>query len=100
MFHIHPGTSDCVLELMIATQLKGLGSRRKQRMQATPVATSCQLRHGKMATRSYGYPRPENHHMPYNIAALPNLQKALARKGGRRTANELLPYSLSLMSYS
>ena len=69
-------------------------------MQAAPVATGCQLCHGKMVTRSYGHLRLENRHMPYNVAALPNLQKALARKRARRTANELLPYSLSLMSYS
>ena len=56
--------------------------------------------HRRVATRSYGHLRPENRHMPYNVAALPNLQKALARKGARRTANELFPYSLSLMSYS
>ena len=32
--------------------------------------------------------------MPYYVAAFPNLQKALARKGVRRTANELLSFSL------
>ena len=30
MFRIHPGTSDHVVELMIATQLKGLGGRRNK----------------------------------------------------------------------
>ena len=54
----------------------------------------------KMATRSYGHLRPENRHMPYYVAAFPNLQKALARKGARRTADELLSYSLSFVSYS
>ena len=44
--------------------------------------------------------RPENCHMPYYVAALPNLQKALARKRARRTANDLLPYFLSFLSYS
>ena len=94
---MHPGTSDRVVELMIATQLKGLGGRRNK--QCRPVTTGCQLRHEKMATRNYGHLRPENCHMPYYLAAFPNLQKALARKGAR-TVNELLSYSLSFVSCS
>ena len=98
MSRMHPGTSYRVVELMIATQLKGLGGRRNK--ECRPVATGCQIRHGKMATHSYGRLSPENRHMPYYVAAFPNLQKALARKGARRTANELLSYSLSFVSYS
>ena len=88
MSRMHPGTSYRVVELMIATQLKRIRRPKKQRMQAG--CNGCQLRHGKMATRSYGRLSPENRHMPYYVAAFPNLKKALARKGSRRTANELL----------
>ena len=98
MSRMHPGTSDRVVELMFETQLKGLGGRRDK--QCRPVATGWQLRHGEMATHSYGHRRPENRHMPYYVAAFSNLQKALARNGTRRTANELVYYSLSFVSYN
>ena len=46
-FHMHPGTSDRAAELMVEMQLKGLGGLRNK--QCRPVATGCQLHHGKMA---------------------------------------------------
>ena len=50
MSRMHPGKYYRVVEVMIATQLKGLGGRRNK--ECRPVATGCQLRHEKTATRS------------------------------------------------
>ena len=86
MSRMHPGTSYRVVELMIATQLKGLGGRRNKECssECRPVATGCQLRHGKMAPRSYGRLSPENRHIPYCVAAFPNLQTGTSQEGGEK----------------
>ena len=85
---MHPGTSNCDVELMIEMQLKGLGAGETNNAGRLQPVANYVMGKWRMA-HSYGHRRTKNRHMPYYATAFLNLLKALAREEPGRRSVEL-----------